>query len=91
MSAAPLPAVTSTSLALISVQEAAEILHAKKQTMRAWRVRRKGPPFYKLNGRVLYKREDLDAWIEECRVVPSQMKRSTAKLSRRTRRAQRVS
>jgi excisionase family DNA binding protein len=65
-------AVTAACLALLSEQEAAELLHAQKQTMRAWRHRRKGPPFYKLNGRVLYKREDLETWIEGCRVVPGE-------------------
>lgn len=61
---------------LLLEQAAADLLHAKKQTLRAWRVRRKGPPFYKLNGRVLYKREDLAAWIEQCRVMPGQKKRN---------------
>jgi hypothetical protein len=67
-------AVVSPIGVLLPEQAAADLLHAKKQTMRAWRVRRKGPPFYKLNGRILYKREDLETWIEGCRVVPGEMK-----------------
>jgi hypothetical protein len=74
--------------ALLSEQDAAEILHAKKQTMRAWRNRRKGPPFYKLNGRILYKREDLQAWIEQCRIVPEQPKPGVRR-SRATKRGSR--
>jgi excisionase family DNA binding protein len=65
-------AVTAVVAALLTEQIAAELLHLKKQTLRAWRVRRKGPPFYKLNGRILYKREDLEAWIEQCRIVPGE-------------------
>lgn len=64
-------ALISPIAALLAEQEAADLLHAKKQTMRAWRVRRKGPPFYKLNGRILYKREDLEKWIEGCRIDPN--------------------
>jgi hypothetical protein len=66
--------IVSLAESFLAEEQAAEIVQAKKQTLRAWRVRRKGPPFYKLNGRVLYKREDLEAWIEGCRVVPGERK-----------------
>ncbi len=61
----------------LAEEQAAEILQAKKQTLRAWRHRNKGPAFYKVNGRVLYKREDVEAWIEQCRVVPGQSRRGS--------------
>jgi len=69
------PALVAGCLALLSEQQVAEIIHAKKQTLRAWRVRRKGPPYYKLNGRILYDRKDVEGWIEGCRVVPGEVKR----------------
>lgn len=71
--------VVPLSAALLSEEQAAEILHAKKQTLRAWRVRRKGPPYFKLNGRVLYKPQDLEEWIEKCRIVPGEKLRRTVK------------
>jgi len=74
-----------TAACFLCEQEAAGFVHAKAQTMRAWRVRRKGPPYYKLSGRVFYKREDLEAWIEKSRVVPGETKRSPR--HRRRRRA----
>jgi hypothetical protein len=77
--------------ALVSEQDAADILHAKKQTMRAWRVRRKGPPFYKLNGRILYKREDLEVWIEQCRIVPGETRKPKADGVRKSRATKRGS
>jgi hypothetical protein len=63
---------TVAAAALLSDKDAAELLHARPQTLRAWRNRRKGPAFYKLSGRILYKREDLEAWIARCRVVPGE-------------------
>jgi len=75
--------VSSPVAALLAEEAAADICHAKKQTMRAWRVRRIGPPFYKLNGRVLYKREDLEAWIESRRVVPGAKTKSRPRRKRR--------
>lgn len=55
----------------VSEEQAAEILHARRQTLRAWRVRGRGPVFFKIVGRVCYKREDLESWIEGCRIDPS--------------------
>ena len=43
-------------------------------TMNKWRARGKGPVFYKLAGKVRYKRADVLAWIESCRVDPKQRK-----------------
>ncbi len=40
-------------------------------TLESMRTRGGGPPFRKLNGRVFYLPEDLDAWIAETRPVRS--------------------
>jgi len=44
--------------------DAADYMGLAPSTMRAWRVRGRGPRYYKIGGRVFYKQDDLDAWIE---------------------------
>lgn len=41
-----------------------------KGTWRNWRSAGKGPPFYRVGGRVLYKRSEVVEWIEAHRVLP---------------------
>lgn len=45
-------------------KDAASYLGSKPSTLRAWRVKGKGPRFYKLGGKVFYREGDLSAWIE---------------------------
>lgn len=33
-------------------------------TLERWRRLRKGPPFYRLMGRVVYDQADIDAWLQ---------------------------
>ena len=51
--------------------KAAELLHLKPKTLQEHRVSGTGPNFFKAgpgrNARVLYKRSDLDAWMEKFR------------------------
>ena len=55
--------------------EAATYCGSTPGTFKSWRCQGKSPAFYRGAGRrVLYKRSDLDAWLETCRVVS----RSTA-------------
>jgi excisionase family DNA binding protein len=54
---------------LLSLAEAAEVLHLKPSTMRAWVFRRR-IPFVKMGRRVLFRRSDLDALIAQS-VVPA--------------------
>jgi predicted DNA-binding transcriptional regulator AlpA len=35
------------------------------------RMKRKPPPFYKIGGKVLYKREEVEAWIASARNEPA--------------------
>lgn len=44
--------------------DAADQLGSKPSTLRAWRVKGKGPRYYKIGGKVFYRGADLDAWIE---------------------------
>jgi DNA-binding transcriptional MerR regulator len=50
--------------------EAAEIMGLAVQTLRNWRQKRKGPPYYKLGRRIVYYEEDLIAYIEKFRIDP---------------------
>ncbi|MGU3449634.1 helix-turn-helix transcriptional regulator [Methylobacterium sp. 391_Methyba4] len=44
--------------------DAADQLGSKPSTLRAWRVKGKGPRYYKIGGKVFYKDIDLETWIE---------------------------
>ncbi len=48
----------------LSTKEAAEYLGVAVGTLEQWRFRRKKLPFYKLAKLVLYRKADLDAFIE---------------------------
>lgn len=44
--------------------EAAAYMHLKPATLAQMRVEGRGPNYYKAGGKVLYKVEDLEAWLE---------------------------
>jgi excisionase family DNA binding protein len=50
-------------LDLLTIAEAAELLRAPVATLRYWRHLGTGPTSFRLGRRVLYRREDLHAWI----------------------------
>jgi excisionase family DNA binding protein len=52
---------------LLTIREAAEVLRAPIATLRYWRHLGTGPRSFRLGRRVLYRRDDLDAWVEGCR------------------------
>lgn len=53
---------------VLDESEAAAYLHQKPRTLRIWRTR--GLPFYKPSAKViLYKRADLDAWLDKFRIA----------------------
>lgn len=56
----------------LTTEQAAEYLGLAPKTLEKNRVVGGGPPFRKHGRRVLYRREDLDAWSE------SQLRRSTS-------------
>lgn len=46
-------------------KEVAELTRTAPETIRYWRHVKKGPKFFKANGRVLYRRDDVQAWLDE--------------------------
>ncbi|WP_409473368.1 helix-turn-helix transcriptional regulator [Streptomyces sp. HC307] len=53
--------------AFLTVQDAAKYLGLSPHTLYVWRHRWQGPPSFRMGprGRVMYRREALDAWIRE--------------------------
>ena len=49
---------------LLTIAEAAKLLRAPVATLRYWRHQGTGPHRFRLGRRVLYRREDLHAWID---------------------------
>lgn len=51
--------------ALLMPKQAAELLGLPKGTLAQWRSQRRGPPYIKLEGRLVrYRRSDLEEWLE---------------------------
>ena len=49
---------------LLTIAEAAQLLRTPVATLRYWRHRNAGPRSFRLGRRVLYRRDDLRAWID---------------------------
>lgn len=50
----------------MTTAEVAEYLKTAEATLRYWRHRSEGPPSFRLGGkRVMYRRQDVDAWLME--------------------------
>lgn len=50
---------------LMTTAEVAAELRVSEPTVRWWRHVRTGPPSFKVNGAVRYRRADVDAWLAE--------------------------
>jgi predicted DNA-binding transcriptional regulator AlpA len=50
---------------LLNQREAAEFLRLSERTLERFRLTGDGPPYVKAGRRVVYRREDLDRWIED--------------------------
>jgi len=50
--------------------KAAQYLGLATQTLANWRFTRQGPPYSKLGRRIVYRLEDLDAFLEKNRIEP---------------------
>ena len=55
---------------MLNENEVAAMLSLAPETLRAWRVRGKGPPFAKLGEAIRYDEEDVKAWVEARKVSP---------------------
>ena len=62
----------------LSVRELAALLQVSRRTLDRYRARGVGPAFEKVNGRVLYARADVEAWIASGRREFSPARGSTA-------------
>ena len=49
---------------LLTITETADLVRAPVATLRYWRHRGTGPRSFRLGRRVLYRRDDVDAWIQ---------------------------
>jgi len=56
---------------LLSPAQAAEVLGIPEGTLAQWRSQRRGPPFIKLEGRLVrYRARDLEQYIAGCTIAP---------------------
>jgi predicted DNA-binding transcriptional regulator AlpA len=55
---------------LIDEEESATISKFETQTLRNWRHKGYGPPYYKIGRSVRYDKAELIAWLEQHRVTP---------------------
>jgi hypothetical protein len=64
---------------LLTEAEAAKMLIAEPGTLRKWRARKRGPIYTKLSGKVRYALADIEKFVRESRVIPSERKRRRRK------------
>jgi excisionase family DNA binding protein len=55
---------------LLTIEQAAGYLGISKHTLNSyrWDDEKGGPAYIKMGGKVAYRIEDLDSWVEACRV-----------------------
>jgi predicted DNA-binding transcriptional regulator AlpA len=58
----------ATTNSLLTAEEAAEFLRLRPATLAKYRSEGGGPNFTKLGGRVVYPKQALDAWVQQCTV-----------------------
>jgi hypothetical protein len=56
--------------------DAAAHLKRTEKTLAQWRSQGRGPAYLKTGGRILYRRSDLDAWLDSCRRTSTAQKAS---------------
>ncbi|MCG9915439.1 MAG: helix-turn-helix domain-containing protein [Phenylobacterium sp.] len=71
------PRPASQGQFLLTVEEAAERLRLSVSILNKWRVSGDGPPYLKLGRRVLYGRDQIDAWVS------ASSRRSTSEIGQR--------
>ena len=54
----------------IPASQAAKRLCVSERTLIYWRINGTGPPYYTIGGRYMYESGELDAWVQNNRVVP---------------------
>lgn len=58
----------------VSTKTVSEITSIPEGTLQNLRYRRAGIPYHKFEGRVLYSLEDVDRFMRDCRVDPSELR-----------------
>ncbi len=58
---------TSAPDEFLDIRQLSEWLEIAKPTIYMWRHRGEGPPAYKLNNRVRFRRSDMELWLEDQR------------------------
>lgn len=50
---------------LMTIEEVAELVRVPPQTLRYWRHLDRGPHSFRLGRRVMYKRADVEQWVQQ--------------------------
>ncbi len=69
---------------LLTITEAAELLRAPVATLRYWRHLGTGPRSFRLGRRVVYRRDDLQAWVDAQLTEAASLERPLATRTPRT-------
>ncbi len=59
------------NLLYLTTEDVADICRTTPRAVREWRSRGRGPAFFKPGGRVLYKAEEVERWIEASNCNPN--------------------
>jgi len=54
---------------LYSPKEVSELVGIKVSTLAQWRTMKVGPPYFKLGALVKYKIDEVNAWVEEQKIL----------------------
>lgn len=54
---------------LLTPKEAADVVRRSEITLKRWRKGSKGPPYSRIEGRILYRYSDLMKWVASHRVL----------------------
>ena len=65
----------NTDQTLLTTRETAAYIRVSKATLDVWRSLRRGPSYLKIGHKVVYRKSDLDEFLDEARVCPSNMVR----------------
>lgn len=57
--------VNTSQFQLRTIEEAAEMLRAPVSTLRYWRHMNKGPRAARIGGRLMYRQDDLEQWLND--------------------------
>lgn len=69
---------------LLTVKEAAAFLRRSRASLDIWRCRRLGPAYLKTCGKILYRRTDLEAFLNGSLIEPSKLEACPVKVPQST-------